>query len=70
MSVDRLSLLAGQCATLRAAAGARGDAVAFKAFDRATLRLIWARTELMRGNHSAARAFAWSACDLLSLIHV
>jgi hypothetical protein len=70
MQIDRLSLLLAQCAALRAAAGARGDAVAFSHFDRAALRLDAALFETRRGRHDSARAFAWSACDLLSLIYV
>jgi hypothetical protein len=70
MSNDRLSHLIAQLATLRDRALVACNPVAFQKLDRAILRLSAAQTELRRGNHIAARAFAWSACDLLSLIRV
>jgi hypothetical protein len=70
MQTERLSRLIEMCRDLRGMANARGDAVAFKKLDHAALRLSAAQSELRRGNERAARAFAWSACDLLSLIHV
>ena len=70
MQTDRLSHLIAQLAMLRDRALVKCNPVAFQKLDRAMLRLSAAQTELRRGNVIAARAFVWSACDLLSLIRV
>ena len=66
MQIDRLSSLIADCATLRADAGARGDATAFKRFDIVALRLYAAKGAMRRGDAAAARAYAWCAFDILS----
>lgn len=69
MELNRLSLLISQIATLRDRALVECRPVEFQKLDRAILRIYAAIAETKRGNHSAARAFVWSARDLLSMIH-
>ncbi len=70
MQIDRLSTLRAQCAELRERALVECRTAAFSHLDRAMIRLDAALFETRRGRHDSARAFVWSARDLLSLVRL
>lgn len=68
MDLSRLSTLRTQCAELRERALVERRTAAFGHLDRAMIRLDAALFETRRGRLDSARAFVWSARDLLSAV--
>jgi hypothetical protein len=68
MDLSRLDTLRAQCAALRERALVECRTAAFSHLDRAMVRLDAALFETRRGRHESARAFVWSARDLISSV--